>query len=90
MSAAAVNQSERDQLANLLIESRDQVVASSEQLSVAQWAFRERKDSWSIGDNVEHLGLVEPVLFGQVTSALGADANPNGEEDTAGKESLLK
>ena len=90
VSATAVNQSERDQLVNLLIESRDQVVVSSEQLSVAQWAFRERKDSWSIGDNVEHLGLVEPILFGQVTSALSADANPNWEEETAGKESLLK
>ena len=40
VSATAVNQSERDQLVNLLIESRDQVVVSSEQLSVAQWAFR--------------------------------------------------
>ena len=90
VSATGVNQSEREQLVNLLIESRDRVVASSEQLSVAQWAFRERKDSWSIGDNVEHLGLVEPILFGQVTSALGADANPNWEEETAGKESLLK
>lgn len=33
---------------------------------------------------------MEPILFGQVTSALGADANPNWEEETVGKESLLK
>ena len=87
---ALVNQSERDDLVKLLSESRDKVIASSEQLSVEQWGFRENTDSWSIGDNVEHLGLVEPVIFGQVTSALASDVNPNWEEATVGKENLLK
>ena len=90
VSVALVNQSERDELVKLLSESRDKVIASSEQLSVEQWGFRENTDSWSIGDNVEHLGLVEPVIFGQVTSALASDVNPNWAEATAGKENLLK
>ena len=74
----------------LLIKSRDNVITSTDQLSTEQWTFRQNKESWSIGDNVEHLGLVEPILFGQVTSALVSDVNPNWEEATAGKESLLK
>lgn len=90
VSAPLINQSERDHLVKLLIESRDNVITSTEQFSTEQWAFRQNNESWSIGDNVEHLGLVEPILFGQVTSALVSDVNPNWEEATAGKESLLK
>ncbi|MFL2434385.1 MAG: DinB family protein [Vicinamibacterales bacterium] len=90
MSATLINQSERDHLVKLLIKSRDNVITSTDQLSTEQWTFRQNKESWSIGDNVEHLGLVEPILFGQVTSALVSDVNPNWEEATAGKESLLK
>ena len=90
MSVTVIDQSERDHLVNLLSESRDKVLISTDQLSVEQWTFRQNKESWSIGDNVEHLGLVEPILFGQVTSALVSDVNPNWAEATAGKENLLK
>ncbi len=90
VSATLVDQSERDHLVKLLSGSRDKVITSTEQLSAEQWTFRENTESWSIGDNVEHLGLVERILFGQVTSALASDANPSWEEATAGKESLLK
>ena len=90
MSVTVIDQSERDHLVNLLSESRDKVFISTDQLSVKQWTFRQNKESWSIGDNVEHLGLVEPILFGQVTSALVSDVNPNWAEATAGKENLLK
>ena len=90
MSVTVIDQSERDHLVNLLSESRDKVFISTDQLSVKQWTFRQNKESWSIGDNVEHLGLVEPILFGQVTSALVSDVNPNWAEATAGKETLLK
>ena len=85
-----MNQSERDHLVELLSESRDKVIASTARLSAVQWTFQQNENSWSIGDNVEHLGLVEPILFGQVTSALVSEANPNWEEATADKESLLK
>ena len=90
MSVTVIDQSERDHLVNLLSESRDKVFISTDQLSVKQWTFRQNKESWSIGDNVEHLGLVEPILFGQVTSALVSDVNPDWAEATAGKENLLK
>ena len=90
MSVTVIDQSERDHLVNLLSESRDKVFISTDQLSVKQWTFRQNKESWSIGDNVEHLGLVEPILFGQVTSALVSDVNPSWAEATAGKENLLK
>ena len=90
MSVTVIDQSARDHLVNLLSESRDKVFISTDQLSVKQWTFRQNKESWSIGDNVEHLGLVEPILFGQVTSALVSDVNPNWAEATAGKENLLK
>ena len=90
MSVTVIDQSERDHLVNLLSESRDKVFISTDQLSVKQWTFRQNKESWSIGDNVEHLGLVEPILFGQVTSAIVSDVNPNWAEATAGKENLLK
>lgn len=90
MSATLIDQFERGHLVKLLRESRDKVITSTEQLTTEQWTFRQSKESWSIGDNIEHLGLVEPILFGQVTTALASDVNPNWEEATAGKESLLK
>ena len=49
MSVTVIDQSERDHLVNLLSESRDKVLISTDQLSVEQWTFRQNKESLSIG-----------------------------------------
>ena len=90
MSEARLSLIERDHVVTLLTESRDALLAEAEPLSDAQWSFRQSADRWAIGENVEHLGLVERAIFGQVKQALAKLANPEWETMTAGKEEVLK
>ena len=50
---------ERDKIVKYLTTTRDQVIAESEGLSDAQWAFKPATDRWSVGEVVEHLALAE-------------------------------
>ena len=56
----------------------------------AQWTYREQDGRWSVGELVEHLGIVERNLFDQVTGALDEPANTNWREATAGKTELIE
>ena len=90
MTATHLSHEERQKAVTLLRESRDALLAAVEPLTDAQWSYRQSTDRWTIGENVEHLGLVERSLFGQVRRALGKSANPEWEAATAGKETVLK
>lgn len=81
---------EQAQVVTLLTESRDALFAAVESLSDAQWSFRQSADRWTIGDNVEHLGLVERASFRQVERAVAKPANLEWEAATVGKEELLR
>ncbi|HLH01862.1 MAG TPA: DinB family protein [Bryobacteraceae bacterium] len=52
-----------------LTKTRDELVEAIADLSETQWTFRSSPERWSVGDNVEHLGIVE-TLFLQNTAAL--------------------
>ena len=90
VSEAHLSLIEREQVVTILTESREALFAKVESLSDAQWSFRQSADRWTIGANVEHLGLVERVSFGQVKRAVTKPANLEWEAVTAGKEELLR
>ena len=49
-----------------------------------------RMIGWSVGEIVEHLGVVERNLFNQVKETLEEPANPEWKEATAGKTELIE
>ena len=81
---------ERSRVVRLLQQTRDDFLATVEPVTDAQWDFQPGSERWSIGLIVEHLGLVERRLFGQVERALEADANPDWHSATAGKDDLIE
>jgi len=47
-----------------LCETRDALLASTRDLSAEQWNFKPVPDRWSIGEIVEHIGLIERRIHG--------------------------
>ena len=60
-----------------LKRSRDEVVRETENLTPAQWAFRESPDRWSIGEVVEHLALWEIIWSREIS--MGSRSKPQPE-----------
>lgn len=85
-----ITDDERARVVRLLNESRDALLAAVQPLSEAQWTFKPRPDRWSIGEIVEHLGLVERGLFSRVEQAVAAPADAEWATSTAGKTALLE
>ena len=90
MNEAYLSSTEREVLIALLTESRDATVAAVEPLSDAQWSFRASDDRWTIGENIEHLGLVERRLFELIQKTLSRPPNPKWQTATAGKSKLIE
>ena len=80
-----MTEEEREHAVKLLRESSDGLLALVGPMTDVQWTYREQDDRWSVGELVEHLGVVERNLFDQVKGALEEPANPNWREATAGK-----
>jgi len=57
--------------------TRDELVKESENLTPAQWAFRESADRWSIGEIVEHLALWEIIWAREIS--MGSRSKPQPE-----------
>lgn len=85
-----VTDDERAKVVRLLTESRDVLLAAVAPLSEAQWVFKPGLDRWSIGEIIEHLGLVERGLFSRVEKALATPANAEWTTATARKTELLE
>ena len=90
MTDPYMSDSERVRVVRLLQQTRDDFLAAVEPVTDAEWGFRPGPDRWSIGLIAEHLGLVERGLFGRVERALEADANPDWQSATAGKDGLIE
>ena len=84
-----MTQDERQGVLELLRESSDALLALVGSMTSAQWTFHEQDGHWSVGEIVEHLGVVERNLFNQVKGALEEPANPKWREATAGKTALI-
>jgi hypothetical protein len=61
---------ERDFAAQQLVESRDKLLRLVRGLSIAQLAYKPAPDRWSVGENLEHVILVEHRGRGFVEIAL--------------------
>ncbi len=85
-----MTEDERQHVVKLLRESSDSLLALVCPMTDAQWTYRERDGRWSVGEIVEHLGVVERNLFNQVKGALEEPANPKWREATAGKTELIE
>jgi len=57
--------------------TRDELVKETENLTPAQWAFRESADRWSIGEIVEHLALWEIIWAREIS--MGSRSKPQPE-----------
>jgi hypothetical protein len=70
-----------------LARTRDEVTRETENLSKAQWNFKESPDRWSINQVVEHLGIWEILLQREISQALVAGPRPElnngGRTDSA-------
>ena len=85
-----MTEEERQHVVKLLRESSDGLLALVGPMTDAQWTYREQDGRWSVGEIVEHLGVVERNLFNQVKGALEEPANQNWSEATAGKTELIE
>jgi hypothetical protein len=71
--------SETDQkyLIQNLTRSRDQLVQATENLTEAQWNFKESADRWSIKEIIEHIALWELLFQREISQALSAGPQPD-------------
>jgi uncharacterized damage-inducible protein DinB len=67
---------DREQLLRLLTASRKKLMESAEGLSDEQARLRPAEDRWSILECVEHVALVEDVMFSAVTTKMVAAEPP--------------
>lgn len=49
------------------------MIAMTENLSLAQWHFKPSKESWSIAQVVEHIGLYERMVMQEAMIAINVD-----------------
>ena len=69
-------ENDRKYLLDNLISSRNLLMKETENLSSAQWNFKESPDRWSIKEVVEHIGIWELLLAHEVSKALSAGPQP--------------
>lgn len=63
-------EADRKYLVDNLIRSREDIIAETQKLTPAQWAFKENPDRWSINQIVEHLAIWELLFMREVSQAL--------------------
>jgi hypothetical protein len=69
-------ENDRKYLLDSLTSSRNLLMKETENLSSAQWNFKESPDRWSIKEVVEHIGIWELLLAHEVSKALSAGPQP--------------
>jgi hypothetical protein len=67
---------DREQLLRLLTASRKKLLESAEGLTEEQAKMRPAEDRWTILECVEHVGLVEDVMFSAVTTKMAPSEPP--------------
>ena len=81
---------ERDFAAQNLLESRDKMLQLVRGLSITQLAYKSTPDRWSVGENLEHVILVEGRGRGFVEIALNRPPEPSRKSGYPGSaESLI-
>jgi hypothetical protein len=67
---------DREQLLRLLTASRKKLLEPAEGLTEEQAKMRPAEDRWTILECVEHVGLVEDVMFSAVTTKMAPSEPP--------------
>lgn len=69
-------ETDRKYLVDNLTRTRDSVTRETENLTEAQWNFKESPERWSIREVTEHIAIWELLLMHEVSRALGSTAHP--------------
>jgi hypothetical protein len=81
------SEEDKKYLLDNLARTRDSVTKETQNLSKAQWNFKESPDRWSINQIVEHLAIWELLLQREISQALlsgpRAELNKEGRTDSA-------
>jgi hypothetical protein len=72
-----------------LSRTRDSVITETNNLSRAQWNFKESPEKWSINQIVEHLAIWELLLQREVSQALIAGERPELTDDKRTDSSVI-
>ncbi len=59
---------DRNLLVTELTEIRDTLLWETQSLTMDQWSFRAKPDSWCIGEVIEHLALHDALFFREIRS----------------------
>ena len=74
--AVSWSESDRTYLMQQLTRSRDALVKATENLTEAQWNFKEAPGRWSIKEVVEHIALWELLFQREISQAISAGPQP--------------
>src|SRR5260370_41768934 len=80
---------ERANVAQLLKDSRKEMIDAVKDLTGEQWKWKPAPDRWSVGEVAEHIVLAEGLLFAKLQEALDNPANQDWEKKTSGKTELI-
>ena len=61
---------DRNYLAHHLARSLEELTAEVQDLTEAQWNFKEHENSWNINQIVEHLAIYEVIFMNEISAAL--------------------
>ncbi len=89
-SDAALSPEERQEMSDLLNESRDLLVGLIESTNDEQWTYKPAPDRWSVAECAEHIIRSERALLDSAKAAMASDPDPDWQEKTKGKADLLR
>ena len=69
-------EADRQYLLQNLTRSRDELVKETQDLTKAQWEFKESPDRWSINEVVEHLAIYELLFQRLIAQSLASKPQP--------------
>lgn len=88
-SGAPFGQSDRERGVAYLQQTRDGVVASITGLSEAQMKFKPGADRWSVAETLEHIALVEDLIFRNLTNKIMQAPPIAGDRDVAEVDAMV-
>jgi DinB superfamily len=88
--SGAMTEAERTYLIDQMVQSKNDMLASIDGLSAAQWKFKPAPDVWSVQECAEHIVRAEGLLFGMSQQVLKSPAVARLEtSNTAQDEKLV-
>ena len=85
----AITPVERERLTRYLAASREKLLLLVKGLSAAELDYKPAPDRWSAAENIEHITVVENIVFGRVTSALGSSPDPSKRGAWEGRDDAI-